>query len=197
MAAAGQGASPSEPLRLPEGKELEALMAQAAAWLRDERALHRPAARPLRKQERARFEPFFPRQILDAVRVLRVPGFQNPPFLTALGTGGPFIPLDLRTAAGLAVIDTVLVAHHVATPDTEPWYSLLFHELVHVLQYHHLGTEAFVRTYAEGLIATGLHYPTIPHEAQAFALQGRFQREPEVPFSVLEEVGKDFPAEPR
>lgn len=51
--------------------------------------------------------------------------------------------------------------------------SLHFHELVHVVQWQHLGPERFIMAYALGHLLSG-GYRTNPLEEMAYGLQARF-----------------------
>ena len=184
--------SSDESRAIPEGPELEELIQNAAAWLQEERDLHRPEARALTETERIRFDPFFPEEFLDTVRVRLVPRFKNPEFLTDLTEPGEPLILDFRSATAMAVIDTVLAIEHLVTPGSEGWLGLLFHELVHLVQIQTLGTDGFLRSYLQGMRDANLHYPDFPHEAQAFELQRRFESNPTKQFSVVDEVERRF-----
>jgi hypothetical protein len=77
--------------------------------------------------------------------------------------------ISLPTAAltdGIALGSLIAVRHSL----TE---SLLFHELVHVVQYRLLGVGRFARLYVRGFLATG-RYEDIPLERCAFELERRF-----------------------
>jgi hypothetical protein len=65
--------------------------------------------------------------------------------------------------------------------------SLLFHELVHAVQYKHLGLNGFAKLYVRGFL-TGGSYEEIPLEKQAYGLEDRFSRNPTRPFSVEDDV---------
>ena len=65
---------------------------------------------------------------------------------------------------------------------------LLFHELVHIAQYLHLGVPRFMAEYVRGFVTGG--YPGTPPEEQAFELTTRFERG-EI-FSVETEVRRRF-----
>jgi hypothetical protein len=65
--------------------------------------------------------------------------------------------------------------------------SLLFHELVHAVQYSHLGRQGFAERYVRGFLSGG-SYEEIPLEKQAYELEGRFARNPAERFSVDEDV---------
>jgi len=179
---------------LPQGPEFEELVQQATAWIQEERDLHLPEARALTEREKTRLAPFFPAEILDSARIRFVPRFKNPDFLAALAEPGEAPPLDLRTANAMALDDTILALEHLVEPQGEPWLALLFHELVHVVQYKTLGTPAFIRSYIQSLEDANFDYFKIRHEAQAYELQHRFEARPGEGFSVVDEVEGKFPS---
>ena len=82
--------------------------------------------------------------------------------------------------AGITFQDVIV---HVE-PLTKP---LLFHELVHAVQYKHLGVNGFAKCYVRGFLAGG-SYEEIPLEKQAYALEDRFVRKPTTGFSVEQDV---------
>lgn len=124
--------------------------------------------------------PYFQAELLDQVRIaqrdpLPIP---NPPFtrlIQQLGFDYPDLSLTAATTFG----------HLIATraPMSK---SLLFHELVHVVQYRQLGVAAFARHYVHGIL-TYRAYEKIPLEACAFQLEARYQLNPK-PFDVEAEV---------
>jgi hypothetical protein len=82
--------------------------------------------------------------------------------------------------AGITFEDVVVHVEPLTT-------SLLFHELVHAVQYKHLGLNGFAKHYVRGFL-TGGSYEEIPLEKQAYALEDRFSRDPSRSFSVEEDV---------
>jgi hypothetical protein len=82
--------------------------------------------------------------------------------------------------AAITFVDTV-VSHE---PFTD---RLLFHELVHVVQYENLGLEGFADKYVRGFLSGG-SYDGIPLEMNAYELDGRFAAPPAKAFSVVDEV---------
>jgi hypothetical protein len=64
---------------------------------------------------------------------------------------------------------------------------LLFHELVHVVQYEKLGLAGFAAKYVRGLLSGG-SYVAIPLEMNAYELDARFVAAPTKVFSVTDEV---------
>lgn len=65
--------------------------------------------------------------------------------------------------------------------------SLLFHELVHAVQYIHLGLPGFAELYVRGFLSGG-SYEEIPLEKQAYELEARFAGNPTEHFSVDADV---------
>lgn len=168
---------------------LAKIRSQAVTWIEDERRLHRAHGRPLNDFELLVLAPFFPGAVLRKARVTMVHCLKNPTFTSVLERapdGG--LLFDLTSASAIAFVDTVLVVRSVASPDSDSWSSLLFHELVHLTQYRVLGREGFVDSYMRSMIEEGFAYRAIAHEAQAFALQGKFEEDPGRPFSVEREV---------
>jgi hypothetical protein len=77
----------------------------------------------------------------------------------------------------------VVVSHEQFTD------GLLFHELVHVEQYQQLGIARFAELYVRGFLSGG-GYDGIPLERNAYELGERFERNPEIQFSVADEVSR-------
>ena len=65
--------------------------------------------------------------------------------------------------------------------------QLLFHELVHAVQYAHLGLDGFASRYVRGFLSGG-SYEEIPLEKQAYELEDKFASNPSVAFSVEDDV---------
>ena len=92
---------------------------------------------------------------------------------------------------GITFVDTILVSqgHHPYDP---PSPTLLFHELVHVVQYALLGRDALVERYVRGWAENGQKYFRIPLERDAYALQARYEALPQQGFSVQTEVRRQL-----
>jgi hypothetical protein len=102
----------------------------------------------------------------------------DPPFAAAVHRLGFDFPSVALTAA--ITFDHVIVSRERMSP------ALLFHELVHVVQYRLLGVSAFAYQYVQGFLSGG-SYHGIPLEGCAFALERRFVTESR-PFRVEAEV---------
>lgn len=121
---------------------------------------------------------------MDSARVVVLAGERigNPPFygeLVKMGFELGALP-DFAGMAAITFIDTVV--------SNGPYDDrLLFHELVHVVQYERLGLSAFSAKYVTGFLAGGT-YEAIPLERNAYELDARFAKWPQDAFSVGAEV---------
>ena len=75
--------------------------------------------------------------------------------------------------AAITFVDTVVVNRRFVEEPVP--VELLFHELVHVVQYEVLGVEEFTRRYVDGWAAGGFSYRDIPLERMAYRLQAEFE----------------------
>jgi hypothetical protein len=158
-------------------------------WVGSQRKQHRFSgnARPLNDTEHEVFSPFFSSGVLEKTSLSEVAELSNPWFYPALRRFGIEPPLDISYAGGITFDDTIVIARHGQVP-VRDWHPLLFHELVHVVQYTTLGRNAFIDRYLRCLVATGMDYHQNPFERQAYALQNRFESAPHIAFSVEAEV---------
>jgi len=115
-------------------------------------------------------EPYFPADILQNTRflVLKDSRIDDPPFYPMAKMMGIRNLPSFSHVAAVTFVD-VVVSH-------EEWSeNLLFHELVHVVQYAQLGNKEFASRYVNGYIKGG-SYEEIPLEKNAFELAERFGR---------------------
>lgn len=176
----------------PAGELVERFKEEGVRWIRTERDLHRTNGVRISAVDRHRLAAYFPQDLLDRARVVTVEGFENPDFFSLFAEHGEPNPLDLRRARALALVDTILVAR--ASSQGAQRGRLLFHELVHLMQYEVLGLEEYMAGYVESWAENGRRYRDISHEEQAFELAGRFASG-EGPFSVEDEVRSRFTSE--
>jgi hypothetical protein len=166
---------------------LRYLVAHGRAWVQAQRDHHRRSARKLTLSEKVALNLSFEDRILDMARVKRVALIENPGFYADLNALGIPSPLDFTNSHGITFMDTILVSDRYC-PSEEQLVPLLFHELVHVVQYALLGRDAFVERYVLGWAENGQDYFRIPMESHAYALQARFEANPLQGFSVEAEV---------
>ena len=137
---------------------------------------------PLTQEQRAAMQPFFPLEILDQTKllVLKDKRIDDPGFYTMARMMGF---KDLPSFSDLAAVTfvDVIVSHEEFTD------ALLFHELVHVVQYAQLGVKEFGARYVSGFVSGG-GYEGIPLEKNAFELEARFSADKTKTFSVTDEV---------
>lgn len=151
---------------------LEKLTAQAHAWILVQRKLHFPRSRALTAEEQEWLRGYFLPETLRQARVRVVPEIGNPPFyddavqeLAGLGIETKF---QMTGAAGITFADCILLREGAETP------ALLFHEMVHVVQYGMLGIAKFAKFYVEGLARADFAYERNPFESAAHGLEDRF-----------------------
>lgn len=141
---------------------------QGERWVRCQRARFRPHAAGLEPPLRERLSAHFHEAILDSARFARTDRIEKPDFLQVLGRR----VLDFARMQGITYVDTVVISdRYVPGPMST---GLVFHELVHVVQYDVLGTREFVRRYVQGWVDGGYRYEAIPLERTAYELQRRF-----------------------
>jgi hypothetical protein len=146
------------------------------------RKKYRPAAAPLVSEQVAALRPFFPAEVLENARILVLRGtrIQDPSFYTIAKMMGVRDLPSFSEVTAVTFVD-VIVSHEEFTP------SVLFHELVHAVQYGQLGAKKFSALYVNGFIKGG-SYDEIPLEKNAFELESRFRAGQNGGFSVSDEV---------
>ncbi len=172
------------PLPTLNPTQVERVVQQVAAYIQNQRHTYQPGVAPLSLNQKNAMRSFFPQPALDSVRlvVLTEQRVNNPPFYGALVQMGfsPAALPDFAHMAAITFVDTV-VSYEAFTD------RLLFHELVHVVQYEKLGLEGFANKYVRGFL-TGGSYDAIPLEMNAYDLDARFAGAPTRAFSVADEV---------
>lgn len=165
-------------------EQVEWIIQQVAEYIERQRQTYRGRAGPLDGRQKSAMQPFFPVSSLDSTRVVVLAGERvtNPPFypeFQRMGFEQGSLP-DFCLMAAITFVDTV-VSHKAFTD------RLLFHELVHVVQYEKLGLLEFAAKYVRGFLNGG-SYEAIPLEMNAYELDARFAAAPAKPFSVYTEV---------
>ncbi len=164
--------------------QIEWVINEVAAYIERQRQTYRLRAVPLDRNQNTTMQSFFPESTLDSARDVVLVGelVSNPPFygeLMKMGFEAGSLP-DFALMAAITFVDTV-VSHE---PFTD---RLLFHELVHVVQYEKLGLTEFAARYVRGFL-NGDSYEAIPLERNAYELDGQYAAEPTKVFSVAAEV---------
>lgn len=162
--------------------ELAATITEVIVNARKREETYLPRGVGLSSEQREHVRGFFPDLLLDAVKVLeledeRVP---NPPFQERARRRGYRLMLDFAHMAEITH-PRLIIFQEKMTP------RLLFHALVHVMQYEVLGRERYLELYVRAFVHTG-SYTSVPMEMQAFNLDERFTEDPNKTFSVEAEV---------
>ena len=171
----------------PFDKVITFLVDNAIIWAESQRDRYRSTGRKLEDDERNELQRFFELETLDKTRIKMVPIIENPDFYSTLNKMGVPEPMDLTTAAGITYIDTVLISEKYFTHPSQ-WLPLIFHELVHIVQYEVLGVQKFMEKYIFGWADHGFIYASIPMETDAFDLAAKYESERKSGFSVIDEV---------
>lgn len=145
-----------------------------AGWIKDQQKVHLPSARPLKSVEKEAMAGYFEAPLLDAVRIATVPRIEGPGFLRRLEKFGLSLDVGFEGAAGITFGDLIVISRLPA--DATVPSSLLFHELVHVVQYRVQGIDGFARAYVDGWWENGRVYRAIPHEVEAYAYEDRYRQ---------------------
>ena len=164
--------------------QVEWVVREVVAYIGQQHQNYRPCAAPLGLNQKNAMLPFFPEPTLDSTRLIVLAGQRvfNPPFYPQLWKMGfePAALPNFSLMAAITFVDTV-VSHE---PFTD---RLLFHELVHVVQYQKLGVPEFGAKYVRGFLNGG-SYEAIPLEMNAYELDSRFAATPANPFSAADEI---------
>lgn len=175
------------PLPKLSDAEIASIIQQVAAYIEQQRQTYGGRAVPPDGHQRSAMQSFFPASTLDSARVVALAGERvgNPPFygeILKMGFEAGSLP-DFADMAAITYVDTV--ASHEPFTD-----RLLFHELVHVVQYEKLGLPEFAAKYVKGFLNGG-SYEAIPLEMNAYELDTRFATR------TTSLVGKDDPVKER
>lgn len=166
----------------PTGDPMAQAVQRVSAYLRQQRELYAPAARPLRQEHKARMWPYFAPQLLDQVRMVELKGERvpAPPFYAeARAQGFDKLP-EITHMDSLTFVDIVVF-------NEKPHERSLFHGLVHAVQFQILGVERYTELFVEAFMRTKTHF-TVPLEAHAFSLTSQFLRPSLEKFSVEDHV---------
>jgi hypothetical protein len=162
---------------------IEIVSGLVAGYIESNRRKYIELAEPLPTGKQTLLSPFFPADVLsDARSATARPRLLNPGFYSQLRALGIKRLPDLANVAAITFIDVIV--HQAPLTD-----DLLFHELVHIVQYRKLGLQEFARLYVKGFMIGG-SYAEIPLERQAYALDTRFSAATHLPFSVEDEVSR-------
>jgi hypothetical protein len=139
-------------------------------------------ATPLSEISKLRLRQHFGDADLDWARIVQADPLPipDPPFYPLLR----WLRLDIPEPS---LVEAITFDHVIAARESMR-LPLLFHEMVHVVQYRLLGVKAFARLYVKGFFAAG-GYHAIPLERCALEMEQRYLTAKE-PFDVEGEITK-------
>jgi hypothetical protein len=158
------------------------LVSMVEDYINNSRKKYAAQAEPLTGAQRSTMQPFFSPAVLDSARLYVLHGTRvsNPSMYPMAKMMGIRNLPDFADMAAITFVD-VIVCHEECTE------ALLFHELVHVVQYSQMELKEFATRFVNGFIQGG-SYEEIPLEKMAHALEGRFSQNRGEQFFVDEEV---------
>jgi len=163
---------------------LRYLVKEGYKWIVDQRNLHIGTAQELSEQDKISLQPYFEPEMLDLAKIDRVDHIENPPFYSEIIKLGIPNLINFTQMDGISFIDCILISCQKShTPQS--WISLLFHEMVHIVQYELLGAKRFADCYVKGWVQNSFNYERIPLERQAYSLQRQYDQGGNV-FSVVQ-----------
>jgi hypothetical protein len=163
-------------------EQIQHIVAQVADFIAESHEAFRPRSQHLTQQQRDQFAPYFPENVLNDTRFIRVDKLANPPFYPELERLG-FAALPQFSAMAATTFVDVIAAQ------VDFYDALRFHELVHVVQYRQLGLQKFAERYVLGFLNGG-GYDHIPLEENAYELERRFMADRHRQIDVLTEVNR-------
>jgi hypothetical protein len=144
---------------------------QVRSWIMATLAQHQAQARPVSSYGFQRLPQFYSADTLASTLVVEVPRVPVPP-LADMGLP-EFAEFQNGNYRGITYLNTYFLCANEARDE-----SLHFHELVHVIQWQHLGPDRFLAAYAAGyLLAKSQQkdpYRDNPLEVMAYDLQAKF-----------------------
>src|SRR6185312_12243717 len=158
------------------------LASMVEEYVTSSRKKYAPQAVPLTDAQRTAMQPFFSSPVLDSARlsVLRGTRVSNPPMYAMAKMMGIRNLPDFAAMTAITFVD-VIVSHQEFTD------ALLFHELVHVVQYAQMDMKEFAARFVNGFIQGG-SYEEVPLEKMAHEMENRFSHNATQVSSVEDEV---------
>ena len=155
------------------------LIQNADEWISSQNRRYLSGSRKLNEEEKEIMLRYFDEKTLDKTRLNTVPIIENPTFYPSLQEFGVTNLINFNNMAGITFGECIIFQKDLEDLN----HSVLFHELVHVVQYEILGIRKFAEKYVQGWINNGLDYYQIPLEVQAYGLQAEYDKGAN-PFSV-------------
>jgi hypothetical protein len=154
---------------------LALLVDQGCRWVKEVRGRYDGAGEAVSLVGPPGLEDYFPPEVLARTRIILVAALPEWPLLRLL----PFPPLP--SPGGLTLGDLLFIRS-----DPGPAPAIVFHGMVHAVQWAVLGTPGFIGHHLGGMVDGGHRRHSL--EGIAFQLTGRYLLRPGDPFDVEAEV---------
>jgi len=158
-------------------------------WVSEQRDFHLAHARPLSNEERSLLQHYFDERILGLTRIATTERISNPAFYSEFTELDTVPPMDFTQASAITLVDCVLICRRFEH-NPSLWTSILFHEMVHVVQCDILGLRKLLELYITEWLQNQCQYHSVLFENQAYSLECRFDRHE--PFSVKQIVEQEL-----
>lgn len=139
------------------GPYLNDITNYAQKWVHQQILFYNQDSSPLRKSEAELLKHHYPTSTLNNTRLSFVDTIENPPFYIDLQQSGISNLINFNNTAGITFGNCIVISKKFEHTSSE-FTSLLFHEMVHVVQYEVLGIEKFIFEYFSGWIKNGYSY---------------------------------------
>ena len=165
-----------------EKEQFQYLVSEVRSWIADTLADYKTQMEPIAKVRFKRLKEYYPRTLLERIQRVIVDRCPVPPLeWTGISQLGEIEAWDIK---GIPWANTIFIRRDLAN-----WEAIHFHELVHIIQWEHLGAERYLTAWAIGTITLG--YRENPLEEMAFRHQARFEEDGK-PFDIVSEVSKEI-----
>ncbi len=135
-------------------------------WINNLLIRHSSISRSVSELGFSKLPSYYSKEILDSAKVVSI---NNVPAIPLTSFGLPqFGEFERMSISGVTFLDTYFVRSDFINLE-----SLHFHELVHIIQWEHLGIDKFLLTYGLGLTKYG--YKNSPLEMMANRLKRDFE----------------------
>jgi len=161
-----------------EQEQFRNLVSDVQKWIVNTLAEHKAQMEPVEAAQFERLKRYYPNTLLQRVQRVIVDRCPVPPL--AISEISQLAEIETWDIKGIPWGNTIFIRRDMAD-----WDAIHFHELLHTIQWDHLGTERYLTAWAIGTITRG--YRDNPLEETAFRHQSRFETE-EKPYDVVREV---------
>jgi hypothetical protein len=169
----------SEGPQLNDAQVLDAIV-DIAAYMREQRDRFLPLSEPLPEEHVPLLQAFFSPPLLRKIRIVQLANQGLSRVDVHPQTYGYQRLLDFTHMASVTFDDVVVVNETLST-------RLLFHALVHAVQFQLLGLQRYTELFVRAFVTRHWRFK-VPLEAHAFALEARFAADRHARFLVEDEV---------